>query len=126
MSSIKALDNFEMTDVITIDDQVRGSDYHNDSVTFNYELNNKSAKAKLLKGSKRPAIEVEDNSTSSNLVFSVGAWLATVLPAVRYWKEIKDDKTCKVGDSESELRQEKTRMGCMWLAKLCSLWTGRK
>ena len=100
MSSIKALGQLEVKDIITIDDQVKGSEYHNDSVTFDYELNSKSAKAKLLKGSKRAAIEVEENSTSSNLVFSVGAWLATVLPAVRYWKQIQDEKTCKVGDSE--------------------------
>ena len=33
-----------------------------------------------------------------NLLFSVGAWLTSVLPAVRYWDEIKEDKVCKVDD----------------------------
>ena len=84
--------------IVTIDDQVRSSVYHNDSVTFNYELNDKSAKAKLVKGSKRTPFEFEKKSTSFTLVFSVGAWLADVLPAVRYWNEIKGDKTCEVGD----------------------------
>ena len=43
---------------VTIDDQIKGSDYHNDSVTFDYELNDKAAKAKLVKGSKRTPFEV--------------------------------------------------------------------
>ena len=78
---------------------MKGSKYHDDSVTFDYELNSKNAKNKLLKGAKRDPFEIEENSTSSNLIFSVGAWLSIVLPAVRYWKQIKDDKTCKVGDN---------------------------
>ena len=83
---------------VTIDDQIKGSDYHNDSVTFDYELNDKAAKAKLVKGSKRIPFEVEENLTSITMIFSVGAWLTAVLPAARYWNEIKSDKTCKVGD----------------------------
>ena len=83
---------------MTIDEQVRSSIYHNDSVTFNYELNKKSAKGKLVKGSKRIPFEHEKNSASCNLIFSVGAWLTAVLPAVRYWEEIKGKKTCKVDD----------------------------
>ena len=93
-------DHVKASDYIdTIDDQVKASVYHNDSVTFDYELNDKAAKAKLVKGSKRIPLEIEENSTSMNIVFSVGAWLTTVLPAIRYWNEIKSDKTCKVGDA---------------------------
>ena len=51
-----------------------------------------------MKGSKRVPFEVEENSTSMNIIFSVGAWLTAVLPAIRYWNEIKNDKTCNVGD----------------------------
>jgi hypothetical protein len=85
-------------DIVTINDQVIGSEYHNDSVKFDYELNSKGAKSKLLKGSKRKPIEVEKNSTSINLIFSVGSWLTCVLPAIRYWNENQGDKSCKVGD----------------------------
>ena len=84
---------------MNIDDQVKNSVYHNDSVTFNYDLRDKATKAKLVKGSKRIPFEIENNSTSSNLLFSVGAWLTSVLPAVRYWSEM-EDKTCQVGDIE--------------------------
>ena len=60
---------------------------------------NKAAKAKLLNNSKRIPMEIEKKSTSINLNFSVGAWLTAVLPAVRYWNEVKGEKTCKVGNS---------------------------
>ena len=92
-------DHAKASDYIdTIDDQVKASAYHNDSVTFDYEINDKAAKAKLVKGAKRIPFEIEENSISMNIIFSVGAWLTTVLPAIRYWNEIKSDKTCKVGD----------------------------
>ena len=85
-------------DIVTIEDQIRGSGYHNDSITFNYELNDKAAKAKLVKGSKRNPFEIEEKTASISLIFCVGAWLTSVLPAIRYWNEIKGDKTCKIGD----------------------------
>ena len=85
-------------DIVTIEDQVRSSVYDDDSISFDYELNDKAAKNKLVKGSKRIPFEVEKHSASSNLIFSVGAWLTAVLPAVRYWKDIKGDKSCKVGE----------------------------
>ena len=98
MTSVNALIASENMDDVTIDEQVKASEYHNDSITFDYELSNKGAKSKLLKGSKRMPLKIEENSTSSNLVFSVGAWLTTVLPAVRYWNEIEYQKTCTAGD----------------------------
>ena len=91
-------------DVLTIDDQIRGSEYHNDSVTLK---NDKSAKAKLVKGSKRIPFKVKEKSTSCTLIFCVGAWLTAVLPAGRYWNEIKGSKTCKVGEINI-----KGRKGC--------------
>ena len=65
---------------------------------FDYELNDKSAKAKLVKAAKRPPLEVEENTTSSNMVFSAGAWHNAVLPASKYWNDVMGDKTCKIGD----------------------------
>ena len=53
-----------------------------------------------MKGSRRVPLEFEKNSTSCNLVFSVGAWLTTVLPAFRYWEQIKGEKTCRIRDKE--------------------------
>ena len=65
---------------------------------FEYELNDKAAKAKLVKGAKRLPFEVVDKSSSSNLVFNLGAWQKTVNPSVRYWDQVKGNKSCKVGD----------------------------
>jgi hypothetical protein len=66
---------------------------------FEYDLDDKATKAKLVKGSKRPPFLVEMNSSSSTLIFSSGSWFHTVLPSNRYWNEIKGDQACHVGDS---------------------------
>ena len=65
--------------------------------TFEYNLNEKAAKSKLIKSAKRVPLEVVDNSLSSNLVFSLGAWDQVVLSTIRYWNQIKEETTCKVG-----------------------------
>ena len=62
--------------IITIDDHVRCSDIFKQSEgsrTFEYKLDDKATKAKLIKAAKRSFI-VEVNSTSCNLVFNAGAW----------------------------------------------------
>ena len=64
---------------------------------FDYDLNDKSAKAKLLKGAKRGPFEVIKKSCSSNLVFNVGSWNKIVLQSISYWDQVKGDKSCKVG-----------------------------
>ena len=87
--------------VITFEEHVRNSEVHRNSETtinFNYELSDKAAKAKILKAVTRIPLEIEENSTSTNLVFSAGAWHHAVLPAVRYFCDIKDDNSCKIGD----------------------------
>ena len=38
--------------------------------SFQYELNQKQAKAKLIKGAKRIAFDVENKSNSINLIFT--------------------------------------------------------
>ena len=70
---------------------------------FEYNLNEKAAKAKLLKNAKRVPFEVVSNSTSSNLVFSLGAWDQVVLSTIRYWNHVKGEKTCKVGSSDIQI-----------------------
>ena len=65
--------------------------------SFEYNLNAKAAKSKLLKGAKRVPFEIVHNSTSSNLIFSVGAWNHVVLPTIKYWNTIKGNKTCNAG-----------------------------
>ena len=52
---------------------------------FDYYLNDKTSKAKLLKSAKRNPMETEENSASTNMVFSAGAWHHVVLPAVKYF-----------------------------------------
>ena len=62
--------------------------------TFQYNLNDKAAKSKLLKGAKRDSFEVVKNQTSSNLVFNVGAWNHIVNPTVQYFKDILSCEKC--------------------------------
>ena len=63
---------------------------------FEYELNDKVATPKLFKAAKRMPIEIEENSTSSNIIFSAGAWFHVVQPSASYWNDDKGEKTCKV------------------------------
>ena len=52
---------------------------------FEYTLNDKATKAKVMKAAKRiPHIKEEENSTSANLVFSAGAWQCVVFPTVEF------------------------------------------
>ena len=84
----------------TVEDFVMDSEVINrkdNRRTFEYDLDDKAAKAKLLKGAKRIPFEIVKNSSSSNLVFSIGAWNHVVLPSVRYWNQSKGDHTCKFG-----------------------------
>ena len=86
MNTINSHSNNE--EIVTLDDYVRRSEVlrnMNSSFKFDYELNDKTAKAKLLKAAKRSPMEVEENSTSLNLVFSAGAWHHIDQPSVRYW-----------------------------------------
>ena len=61
-------------------------------------MNDKAATAKLIKAAKRMPLEMEENSTSTNLIFSVGAWNHVVQPSVSYWNDVKEEKTCKIGE----------------------------
>ena len=65
---------------------------------FEFKLDEKAAKGKLMKGAKRIPFEVIKNSSSSNLDFSLGAWNNIVQPSISYWREAKGNKTCKIDD----------------------------
>ena len=106
MVTSKAINAPVNKDLETIQEQVRNSEIHrrtNSSISFEYELNDKSAKSKLLKAAKRTPLDVEENALSSNLVFSAGSWYHSVLPAVIYWNEVKEDKTCKIDEYEVKI-----------------------
>ena len=101
MNIMKAINAPSCEEIVTIEEHVKSSELFKkvDSVqVFDYELNDKSAKNKLIKAAKRPPIEVEDNSSSSNMIFSAGAWFEAMLPAVKYWNEVKGEKSCQIGD----------------------------
>ena len=66
---------------------------------FEYNLNDKNAKSKLLKGAKRIPFELVKNTVSWNLIFNIGSWNNVVLPSVRYWNEVQGIRTCKVGSA---------------------------
>ena len=51
----------------------------------------------MVKGAKRCPFEVVNSISSSNLDFSLGAWNYVVLPSVRYWDQVKEQTSCKVG-----------------------------
>ena len=87
--------------VTTIEEHIKNSEVYvskDNIVSFNYELRDKTAKAKILKAARRIPFEIEENSTSSNLVFSAGAWYHVVLPAVKYFSVVKEDNSCQIGE----------------------------
>ena len=59
---------------------------------FNYVVNDKRAKAKLLKGAKRRKnLEVEVKSGCVNLRFSDGSYFEVILPLLREWHKREDE-----------------------------------
>ena len=75
---------------------------------FEYNLDEKNAKMKLLKGAKRSPFEIVKNNGSINLVFNLGSWKTIVSPSILYWKQVKSEMTCKVGQSSVKLASVKT------------------
>ena len=97
----------------SIEQYVKNSELDRNVIAFDYTLNDKAAKAKLIKAAQRQPIEIEENSTSSNLIFSAGAWIHVVLPAVKYWSEVEESKRCKIGDYEIEIAGVKENKASM-------------
>ena len=70
---------------------------------FNYELNEKKAKMKLLKGAKREKhLDVEIKSTCVNMRFSDGSYHEVVLPFLREWHK-QVDKPFKMMDFDIKI-----------------------
>ena len=95
----------------SIDEIVRNSEMlkiGENKRTFEYNMNDKAAKAKLVKGAKREAFEVVKNQSSCNLDFSVGSWNHIVLPTIQYLNKIRGEKTCTVGTLEVKVASVKT------------------
>ena len=115
MVLINALEAPTTAEIITLDDHVKNSELQknlrntNSSNRFDYELNDKAATSKLLKAAKRVPIEEEENSTSSNLVLSAGAWYHVVLPSAKYFEDVKGEKTCKKRRLHVKSRRSKRR-----------------
>ena len=60
---------------------------------FSYVINNKRAKAKLLKGARRGKhLVVESKNGCVNLIFSDGSYFKTVLPLLRLWHKKLNEK----------------------------------
>ena len=95
----------------SIDEFVKESEvttFNENRRQFEYELNDKNIKSKLLKGAKRCQFEMVKNSGSINLIFNLGSWSKVVLPSIRYWDMNKNEKTCKVGASTVKISSLKT------------------
>ena len=87
-------------EMISVDSVVRDSELvkHIDVPrVFDYKMDEKAAKGKLIKGAKRASFEIVRNSSSCNLIFNLGSWSNIVLPSIRYWSDIKGNLTCTIG-----------------------------
>ena len=62
---------------------------HRENRLFNYDLNDKKTKEKLLKGAKRASYQKEVKISCVNLVFNDGAFIHVVLPLMRNWENMK-------------------------------------
>ena len=82
---------------VSMKNYVTDSMNYKNSRNFDYRLNEKSAKSKLMKSTKRAPFEIEENSTSSTMLFCLGSWYGIVLSSIAYWDEIRAEKTCNIG-----------------------------
>ena len=69
---------------------------------FNYAINKKRAKSKLLKGAKRSNLDVELKPGCVNLRFCDGAFYVIVLPLIKDWNK-KVNETIKIDDIEVKI-----------------------
>ena len=67
---------------------VNSNEIEEEGRVFAYSLNKKKAKAKLLKGAKRPnSLEVEVKDGCVNLRFCDGSFYVVVLPLLKLWSQ---------------------------------------
>ena len=109
-SKLTNSENINGRDVIGIDNLVKDTEAvkrGEKKRVFEYKLDDKAAKAKMVKGAKRIPFEVAANSSSSNLNFSLGAWSNVVLPSIRYLTQAKGS-SCRVVDIIIKIADIKT------------------
>ena len=75
---------------------------------FDYKINEKSLRTKLLKGAQRIPFDIVRNNGSINLEFNIGAWRHIVLPSIWYWDSNQVGKTCKIGEYEVKIASVKS------------------
>ena len=75
---------------------------------FEYNLNEKAATTKLIKGAKIPPFDLVFNSSSCNLIFNLGPWHTVVLPSIKYWSDVMGSKLCNIGDINIKIADVKT------------------
>ena len=111
---MKTLENMSLTlDQISQFDCVNDLVEHSETYVgsprgFNYNLNDKNAKSKLIKNCNRVPFETEEKSSCINLIFNVGAWLHVVHPMIQFMKQNMNNKTCQVGSSIIKIASIKT------------------
>ena len=80
----------------------------NEGREFGYILNDKRAKAKLLKGAKRSNnLEIDRSQGCVNLRFNDGSYFEVVLPLLRLWNQ-KHDKVVTIEDTEVRILEINT------------------
>ena len=88
---------FKDVDSVVKDSEI--VEYNDIKRNFKYKLNDKLAKAKMMKGAKRVPYDVEYNSSSCNFMFNLGSWVHVVLPTLVYWRNMKAEKTFKIEET---------------------------
>ena len=75
----------------------------NDGRFFNYTLNNKRAKAKLVKGAqKEKNLDIDIRSGCVNLRFNNGSYYEVILPCLRDWNQ-KVDQVITIDETEAKV-----------------------
>ena len=105
MVSVNSIEMYSIKDVVDDSEAIKVPETRRH---FEYNLNDKNAKAKLIKGAKRETLDVVQNKGSCNVVFSTGSWSQIVLPSILYWKQSAEYKTCKLDEMEIKIVSIKT------------------
>ena len=114
------------TNTLSVKEHVEESEtaaYKDGNRQFDYKLDDKSIKTKMVKSAKRIPFEVVEHTSSANLVFSLGSWYNVVLPTVRYWSEVKGNKTCDSGENTVTIADVKTGKDITGIPRLSFILT---
>ena len=127
----KPIDNMaNAVEISSVDNLVKDSEivnYKDMQRRFEYTMDEKAAKAKMVKNAEKIPFEIIENSSSSNLVFSPGSWNSVVQPSMRYWDEVKGTKTCEINDTIVKIADVKTSkdVGCKHIDTQIVLFSNR-